>query len=169
MRRSRFLTTSASVTATLGSPGVSRAAAPHTGEPLQTVPDHYAKLEAFLSFLQERNTSQYARIPAGGIYEESYVRIGGIDQWVTIHGDNQANPILLFVHGGPGDVTNPWTFVLFRSWRRHFTIVQWDQRGAGKTLGRSGPDIAPTITIDRMVQDGLELTEQVVKCVRGCR
>jgi pimeloyl-ACP methyl ester carboxylesterase len=37
--------------------------------------------------------------------------------------------------------------------------VQWDQRGAGRTFGRNGTAIAPTITIDRMVQDGVELTE----------
>jgi pimeloyl-ACP methyl ester carboxylesterase len=40
-----------------------------------------------------------------------------------------------------------------------FTVVQWDQRGAGRTLGRNGPGSASTITIERMAQDGVELAE----------
>ena len=47
----------------------------------------------------------------------------------------------LFLHGGPGDATNPWGYLAFRSWLKHFTVVQWDQRGAGRTLGRSGPQL----------------------------
>jgi pimeloyl-ACP methyl ester carboxylesterase len=41
--------------------------------------------------------------------------------------------------------------------------VQWDQRGAGKTLRKNGPTIAPTITVDRMVRDGIELSEYLRK------
>ncbi len=67
------------------------------------------------------------------------------------------------MHGGPGDVTNPWSFVIFAPWEEHFTVVQWDERGAGRTLRRSGPSIAPTMTLDRMVQDGIELTEYLRK------
>ena len=66
---------------------------------------------------------------------------------------------LLVLHGGPGDATNPWGYAGFRSWLKTFTIVQWDQRGAGKTLGRNGPSLAPTITIERLTQDGVELAE----------
>ena len=85
--------------------------------------------------------------------------LGGIEQWVTIRGENRDNPVLLVLHGGPGDATNPWGYAGFRSWLKTFTIVQWDQRGAGKTLGRNGPSLAPTITIERLTQDGVELAE----------
>jgi pimeloyl-ACP methyl ester carboxylesterase len=71
--------------------------------------------------------------------------------------------VLLFLHGGPGDATNPWTFALFAPWEKRFTVVQWDQRGAGRTLRKTGPTIAPTITVDRMVEDGIELTEYLLK------
>ena len=30
------------------------------------------------------------------------VRIGGIYQWIEVRGQNVNNPILLFIHGGPG-------------------------------------------------------------------
>jgi pimeloyl-ACP methyl ester carboxylesterase len=89
--------------------------------------------------------------------------IGGIEQWVTIRGYDRGNPVLLFVHGGPGDVTNPWTFAMFAPWEKQFTVVQWDERGAGRTLRKSGPSVAPTITVPRMVQDGIELSEYLRK------
>src|SRR5262249_43258652 len=72
----------------------------------------------------------------------------------------------LFLHGGPGDATNPWGYLAFRSWLRDFTVVQWDQRGAGRTLGKSGPDIARTITLERMTQDGVELAEYLRKTLQ---
>jgi len=77
--------------------------------------------------------------------------------------------VLLFLHGGPGDATNPWGYAGFRSWLRDFTVVQWDQRGAGRTLGKNGPSIAETITIDRMSRDGIELTEYLCKSLKKDR
>jgi pimeloyl-ACP methyl ester carboxylesterase len=124
-----------------------------------TTAAEYQKLDEFLSLLRARNTQQYAITSPRGIDEGRYVSIGGIQQWVTIRGWDRKNPVLLFVHGGPGDVTNPWTYVIFAPWEKHFTVVQWDERGAGRTLEKSGPAVAPTMTVDRMVRDGIELAE----------
>jgi pimeloyl-ACP methyl ester carboxylesterase len=129
----------------------------------QAAESEYRKFDQLASFVRSRNAQQYAISSPKGIDESSFVTIGGIEQWVTIRGQDRANPVLLFLHGGPGDVTNPWAFVLFASWEKHFTVVQWDQRGAGRTLRKSGPAIAPTMTVDRMVQDGTELTEYLRK------
>jgi len=123
----------------------------------------YRKFDDLLSFLRTRNAQQYAISSAKGIDEASFVTVGGIEQWITIRGRDRDNPVLLFLHGGSGDVTNPWTFALFAPWQKHFTVVQWDQRGAGRTLRKSGRAVAPTITVDRMVQDGIELTEYLRK------
>lgn len=123
----------------------------------------YHKLEQLLSFLRKRNTEQFAISSSKGIDEAGYVPVGGIQQWITIRGQDRTNPVLLFVHGGPGDVTNPWSFVIFAPWEEHFTVVQWDERGAGRTLRKSGPSIARTMTLDRMAQDGIELTEYLRK------
>lgn len=114
---------------------------------------------ALLAFMRGRNSQDYAIRSPNGIDEGSYVRIGGIEQWITIRGEDRSNPVLLFLHGGPGDATNPWGYAGFRSWLKHFTIVQWDQRGAGRTLGRNGAASAESITIERMAQDGIELAE----------
>ncbi len=123
----------------------------------------YRKLDQTFSFLRARNAREYAIDSAKGVDEASYVSIGGIEQWVTIRGDDRSNPVLLFLHGGPGDVTNPWSFAMFAPWEARFTVVQWDQRGAGRTLSKSGPSVAPTMTLDRMTQDGIELTEYLCK------
>ena len=117
------------------------------------------KLNATLTFIRNRNAADYAITTPNAIDEAQYVEIGGIQQWITIRGEDRSNPVLLFLHGGPGDATNPWGYAGFRSWLKKFTVVQWDQRGAGRTLGRNGPSLGPTITVDRMVRDGIELTE----------
>jgi pimeloyl-ACP methyl ester carboxylesterase len=137
--------------------------APQDAQQPQTTDSEYRKLDKLVSFLRARNADQYAIPSAKGIDESSFVTIGGIEQWVTIRGWRHDNPVLLFLHGGPGDVTNPWTFALFAPWERYFTVVQWDQRGAGRTLRKSGPAVAPSITVDRIVQDGIELSEYLCK------
>ncbi len=123
----------------------------------------YRKFDELVTFLRARNAKNYAISSAKGIDERSYITIGGIEQWVTIRGEDRNNPVVLFLHGGPGDVTNPWTFALFAPWEKHFTIVQWDQRGAGRTLRKSGQAVASTMTVDRMTQDGIELAKYLRK------
>jgi pimeloyl-ACP methyl ester carboxylesterase len=88
------------------------------------------------------------------IDERRFVRIGGADQWITIRGRDRNNPAILMLHGGPGAPLS----VLpshFLPWERDFTIIQWDQRGAGKSYASrpSSPNI------ERMVQDGTEVAE----------
>lgn len=123
----------------------------------------YRKFDETLQFFRARSEKEYAINSAKGIEESKYIPIGSIEQWVTIRGQDRTNPVLLFLHGGPGDVTTPWSLPYFVEWEEHFTVVQWDQRGAGKTFEKSGPSVAPTMTLDRMTQDGIELTEYLCK------
>ena len=126
----------------------------------------FQKLEPALKFLRSRSARDYAIHTPNGIDETAYVKIGGLDQWITIRGEDRKNPVLLLLHGGPGDATNPWGYAGFRNWLKYFTVVQWDQRGAGRTFGRNGAATASTITIERMVQDGVELSEFLSKRLR---
>lgn len=121
------------------------------------------KLLATMSFVRDRNARDYAITSPSGIDDARYVEIGGIPQWVTIRGEDRKNPVILFLHGGPGDATNPWAYAVFRPWHKHFTVVQWDQRGAARTLGKNPRSLAETITIDRMAQDGIELAQTLRK------
>lgn len=93
-----------------------------------------------------------------GIDEASFVRIGGIDQWVQIRGDDRNNPVLLILNGGPGFSTISAT-PLFRKWEKHFTVVMWDQRGEGRTFLKSGAGGSGEMTIERMTADGNEVSE----------
>jgi len=93
------------------------------------------------------------------IKEEMYVTIGGIDQWITIKGDDRSNPAILFLHGGPGDAASPFADSYYPGWEKDFTLVQWDQRGAGRTFAKTGESVAPTMTVERMTEDGIEVTE----------
>jgi pimeloyl-ACP methyl ester carboxylesterase len=92
------------------------------------------------------------------IDEQSFVTIGGIEQWVTIHGKDRGNPVILVLHGGPG-VSNAPFAAAFIPWRANFTVVEWDQRGAGRTFGRNGGEKSGILSIDRLTQDGIELAE----------
>lgn len=98
--------------------------------------------------------------PAHGIAEAGFVDIGGIRQWVQIRGEDRRNPVLLIVHGGPGVSLMAYT-QLYRGWERHFTIVQWDQRGDGKTFGANPRPAMDDMKIERIARDGVELADHL--------
>jgi pimeloyl-ACP methyl ester carboxylesterase len=89
------------------------------------------------------------------IIEQHYLSIGGVEQWIQIRGDDADNPVLLVLHGGPGSPYAVFT-PLIRSWERHFTVVQWDRRGCGKTRARGAKQ---TASFDQHLSDAIEVTE----------
>jgi len=98
---------------------------------------------------------------ANAIDERGYVSIGGIDQWVAIQGEDLANPVILYLHGGPGEAQSPF-LDQFKPWERDFTVANWDQRSAGKTYEKNG-DATPDITLDRLADDTVAVSEYVLK------
>lgn len=101
-------------------------------------------------------------VAPGGVQETYKLRIGGIDQWVYARGQDRANPVILFVHGGPASPMSPSMWMFQRPLEEYFTVVQYDQRGAGRTFLETDPDlIADTLTIERYVDDAIELAERV--------
>jgi pimeloyl-ACP methyl ester carboxylesterase len=93
-----------------------------------------------------------------GIVEQRFITVGGIDQWIQVRGEDRDNPVLLVLHGGPGWPNAVFTLPL-RPWEQHFTVVQWDHRGAGKTLGRNGKAGSGEMTFQRRVVDAVEFIE----------
>ena len=106
---------------------------------------------------QHENARAYAIHTPNGIQESMFVKIGGIEQWVQIRGDDRDNPVILYLHGGPGN-SETVLYPVFRTWEKHFTVVMWDQRGAGKTFGRNGTNERP-LTMAQYVRDGVEMAE----------
>lgn len=97
----------------------------------------------------------------GPVDWSGFVRLGGLDQWIGIRGDDMRNPVLLVVHGGPGEAQWPMA-AHYRAWEKSFTVVQWDQRGAGHTFGRYGV-ATPDMTLDRIADDGVELVDHLCR------
>ena len=83
------------------------------------------------------------------------IKLGGLNQWVSIRGRNIAYPILLYLHGGPGTPVMP----LFRHFQGplegYFIVVQWEQRGAGKSFSWKIPK--QTMIIEQFISDLHEL------------
>lgn len=99
----------------------------------------------------------YAVKDPKGIEALESINVGGFNQWLHIRGRNKENPILLFVHGGPGLPQIGWFDAMQRPWEDFFTVVQWDQRQTGKSYA-SMAAIGDTLTNERMIQD----TEEVI-------
>jgi proline iminopeptidase len=101
-------------------------------------------------------------VTPNGVERLQAVKIGGIDQWVSVRGADKRNPVLLLIHGGPGYISMPMSWWFSRGWEEYFTVVQWDQRGAGKTYMLNDPaKIAPTLTLDRMLKDTEEMLDWI--------
>jgi pimeloyl-ACP methyl ester carboxylesterase len=109
--------------------------------------------------LRQAKAAAALRIENGrGVLEERFVRIGGIDQWISIRGEDRNNPVLLVIHGGPGSCYSIFTPHL-RPWERHFTVVQWDQRGAGRTFTQMGSRGSGEISMKQLTSDAIEVAE----------
>ncbi|QHC21291.1 alpha/beta hydrolase [Streptomyces sp. GS7] len=116
-----------------------------------------------LGYRQAKRTANAKRLritSPNGIDESGFVRIGGIDQWVSVRGEDRRNPVILEIHGGPG-ASNLIYASCTRAWERHFTVVRWDMRGAAKTFGHGGPAGQGELTLDRLHRDAVEVTEHV--------
>jgi pimeloyl-ACP methyl ester carboxylesterase len=106
---------------------------------------------------------QIAAARSTAIDEAAFVEISGVQQWIVIRGDDAANPVLLWVHGGPGGAGGSFATPLFREWERYYTVVQWDQPGAGGTLAKNGVGNLEDLTIERFTRDGIAVAEHLQK------
>ena len=81
----------------------------------------------------------------GSVAEINYLRLGGLDQWVMIRGESLANPPLILLHGGPGFSEMRFFRHFNAPLEKSFTVVYWDQRGAGKSFARNIPRSSMTV------------------------
>ena len=85
------------------------------------------------------------------------VVLGGTEQWILSRSRDQSQPVVLFLHGGPGYPLMPLARAFSSHLEDHVVVVHWDQRGAGKSCHDLVPD--DSLKLERFVADTVELAE----------
>ncbi|MBQ4307116.1 MAG: alpha/beta hydrolase [Lachnospiraceae bacterium] len=94
-----------------------------------------------------------------GIAELRPVRVRGTNLWTMIRGHHRDNPVIVFVTGGPCGTEIPLCRKYERQLEELFTIVHYDQRGAGKSF-EFGKDYS-TLSSEVHVADLIALVEYI--------
>lgn len=87
------------------------------------------------------------------------VRLGGVDQWVILRGQDIEKPVLLFLSGGPGASEAARVLRFNGELEKHFVVAIWEQRGCGKSYPSIHPK--PDLTVEQYVSDVIELSEML--------
>ena len=112
------------------------------------------------AWAQHRETARLRLTIPPGVESLEAVRLGGVEQWILVRGQKRSAPVLLMIHGGPGIPMMPFSGKL-AGLERDFTVVYWDQRGAGKSYSSSlNPE---EMTLEQIVSDAQELTDLLRK------
>jgi pimeloyl-ACP methyl ester carboxylesterase len=99
-------------------------------------------------------------VAPNGVEELLEIPVGGTKQWISVRGRDRGNPVLLMIHGGPASPEMPSSWFFQNTWEDYFTVVQWDQRGSGKSYNANDPKaIQPTITAQRIIDDAAEVVQ----------
>ncbi|MCM3115605.1 alpha/beta hydrolase [Neobacillus sp. MER 74] len=93
------------------------------------------------------------------------INLGGVEHSVLIQGNDGTKPLLLFLHGGPcmpvpGVVSRGQDYAVSISTKelvKHFVVVFWDQRGAGKTYHKNTPK--ESFRVEQYIQDCHDLID----------
>jgi len=92
------------------------------------------------------------------IDDGQFVTINGAEQWIALRGEDVSNPAMLII-SGPG-VALSAIAPFFEAWEQDFTLVHWDQPGAGATQSVN-PGEQDLLSIDRLIKDGVAVAEYV--------
>lgn len=100
-----------------------------------------------------------------GIDTVEKITIGSVKQSILVQAQNPNNPVLLFVHGGPctpvpGVVSRGQDYAIATTTKelvKHFVVVFWDQRGAGKSYDKNIP--SESMRVNQFISDCNELID----------
>lgn len=112
-------------------------------------------------FLPER-TPRIKGSETRTVSQIDYITLGEVEQCVLIRSENINNPILLFLHGGPGMPMMYMAHEFQRPLEEDFTVVQWDRRGAGKTIARNKPTVE-SMNVRQVLDDGFALIDTLMR------
>lgn len=94
-------------------------------------------------------------LQAKPIQRAEAITIGGIRQWISMVGVDDQKPVLLFLHGGPGNSVMGYAEKFTGILQQHFVVVQWDQRESGKTAKLNASD--KELSVGLMERDAVEV------------
>jgi pimeloyl-ACP methyl ester carboxylesterase len=103
------------------------------------------------------NTDKTGKKIVQSIDEGVFVEINGIPQWLTFRGSDRGNPALFMLSGAGAALSRMAPF--FAPWEQDFTLVQWDQPGAGATQAKNGDAATGPLTLDRISSDAIAVAE----------
>ncbi len=116
-------------------------------------------IAGYVTFRQYRTAADIAISTAEGIESMEMVSLGGVEQQIYVRGEDRDNPVLLFLHGGPGFSEMVPVRHYNRELEEHFVVVNWDQRGSGKSFSHHVPP--ESMNLQQIVDDALELTRKL--------
>lgn len=120
-----------------------------------------AAVGTLLATRKRNQVVQTLRTP-NKIEKQEFRMIHGIPQFLYHRGEDQDNPVILYLHGGPGEPASISSYLFQREWEKDFTIVHWDQRLSGKTylVNQNQVDkLSSTITVHQLIEDTKEIVE----------
>jgi len=117
---------------------------------------------AYHKYLQNQVKKRTDITAPNSISSLEKINLGGIDQWVLIRGWEKSNPVLLFLHGGPGAplFTYAREIGVTAKLEQNFVMVYWEQRGTGKSFSHSIPE--ESMTIEQLISDTFELSKIMI-------
>ena len=111
----------------------------------------FSQITAHTSQIRDEN----GKAVEGSIAELERVTLNGRKEWISIRGESEENPVLLFLAGGPGGTQMAAVRHDLAELEKYFVVVVWDQPGSGKSYQAVGKDL----TVDTYIEDGIALTE----------
>ena len=96
---------------------------------------------------------------ANSLAEKLFIEIGGVKQGFFLRSENTKNPVILFLHGGPGspELAMLYRYEIHERLEKYFTVCYWDQRGAGMSFSSSID--TDTMTLEQMINDTYQISE----------
>lgn len=98
------------------------------------------------------NAGKYKIQSKSGIDESIYIDINGIHQYINIRGEDISNPVMIFIHGGPGSPMGFAAPYYQRPIEKQFTVINYDQRGCGRTYFANGKS-TNNLTVEQLESD----------------
>jgi pimeloyl-ACP methyl ester carboxylesterase len=105
--------------------------------------------------------NENGKVTVSSISEKIHISIDGVEQGMFIKSKNKTNPVLLFIHGGPGMPEYFLTQSYPTGLEDYFTVCYWEQRGAGLSYSSDIP--SETLTEEQLISDTLEVTNYLRK------